>query len=101
VASDKRLAALSVGHREGTAEGHLATSDPLSPHMLGQRQAGLGQQSPPTYNTRAEANDYADGWYEISARPAPTTLHPRWRWIRLLRWWRIRPSLSRRDRAAA
>jgi len=53
--------------------------------MLGQRQAGRGQQSPPTYDPEPEADDYADGWYEISVRPAPTTLKLRWRWIRLQR----------------
>ena len=61
------------------------TSDPLSPRMLGQRQAGRGQQPPPTYDPEPEADDYADGWYEISVRPAPTTLNLRWRWIRLQR----------------
>jgi hypothetical protein len=28
-------------------------------------------------NSRAQVDDYAAGWYEYSARPAPDTLHPR------------------------
>jgi len=48
----------------------------LSPRMLGQRDAGRGQPSPPLYTSRAQAADYAAGWYECSARPAPDTLHP-------------------------
>ena len=62
--------------------------DPLSPRMLGQRHAQRGRPSPPLYDSRAEADDYATGWYEHSARPAPNTLHPRWRWIWLQRMWR-------------
>jgi hypothetical protein len=33
--------------------------DPLSPHMLGQRHAQRGRPSPPLYDSRAEADDYA------------------------------------------
>jgi hypothetical protein len=61
---------------------------PVSPHILGQLHSHQGQPSPPLYDSRAEADDYAAGWYEQSARPAPNTLHPRWRWIRLRRIWR-------------
>ena len=35
--------------------------DRLSPRMLGQRDAGRGQPSPPLYNSRAQADDYAAG----------------------------------------
>jgi hypothetical protein len=72
-------------------DGTPYVGDRLSPRMLGRRDAGRGQPSPPLYTSRAQAADYAAGWYECSARPAPDTLHPRWRWIRLRRmWWQIR-----------
>jgi hypothetical protein len=75
--------------------------DPPSPRVLGQRDAQRGRPSPPLYDSRAEACDYATGWYEHSARPAPDTLHPRWRWVRLQRMWithRRHPRRSRRCR---
>jgi hypothetical protein len=72
-------------------DGTPYVADQLSPRLLGQRDAGRGQSLPPLYNSGAQADDYAAGWYECSARPAPNTLHPRWRWIRLHRmWWQVR-----------
>jgi hypothetical protein len=64
-------------------DGTPYVGDRLS-RMLGQRHARRGQPSPPLYDSRA-CHDYAAGWYEYSARPAPDTLHPRWR---LQRMWR-------------
>jgi hypothetical protein len=72
-------------------DGTAYVGDRLPPRLMGRRDAGRGQPSPPLYNNRAQADDYAAGWYECSARPAPDALHPRWRWIRLQRiWWQIR-----------
>jgi hypothetical protein len=69
-------------------DGTPYVGDRLSPRMLGQRHAQRGRPSPPLYNSRAQIDDYAAGWYEYLARPAPDTLHRRWRWIRLQRMWR-------------
>jgi hypothetical protein len=57
-------------------DGTAYLDDPLSPYMLGQRDAQRGRPAPPLYDSRAEAHDYASGWYEHSARPAPDTLPP-------------------------
>jgi hypothetical protein len=51
-------------------DGTPYVADQLSPRLLGQRDAGRGQSLPPLYNSRAQADDYAAGWYECSARPA-------------------------------
>ena len=40
-------------------DGTPYVGDRLSPRVLGQRQAGRGQSSPPLYDSRAQAEDYA------------------------------------------
>jgi hypothetical protein len=78
-------------------DGTPYVGDPVSPpHALGRLHSNQGRPAPPLYDSRAEAADYATGWYEHSARPAPDTLHPRWRWIRLQRMWRQIGAVTRR-----
>ena len=61
----------------------------INPYTLGQLDAQRRAPGPPLYDSPADAQRYAGGWLEHDLhRPVPDVLHPRWRWLPVIRVWR-------------
>ena len=61
----------------------------INPYTLGQLDAQRRAPRSPLYDSPADAQRYAAGWLEHDLhRPVPNVLHPRWRWLPLIRLWR-------------
>jgi hypothetical protein len=71
------------------ADGSRRDIGPSDPYALGQLDAQRDWPWPPLYDDPAEAQAYAEGWREHDrTRPVPQVLHPRWRWLPMIRAWR-------------
>jgi hypothetical protein len=58
----------------------------INPYTLGQLDAQRWAPRLPLYDSPANAQRYAAGWLEHDLhRPVPNVLHPRWRWLPLIR----------------